>query len=83
MTISGGEVTAEGGWHYAAGIGGSCDGSGKVTIKGGKVTAKAYGDAASIGGGRRGSGDVTILNGTVTATKNYDYYQVTRHWRRP
>lgn len=77
VTISGGEVTAEGGWHNAAGIGGSCDGSGKVTIKGGKVTAKAYGDAASIGGGRRGSGDVTILNGTVTATKNYDYYQVT------
>lgn len=77
VTISGGEVTAEGGWHYTAGIGGSCDGSGKVTIKGGKVTAKAYGDAASIGGGRRGSGDVTILNGTVTATKNYDYYQVT------
>lgn len=77
VTISGGEVTAEGGWHGAAGIGGSCDGSGKVTIKNGKVTAKAYGDAASIGGGRRGSGDVTILNGTVTATKNYDYYQVT------
>lgn len=77
VTISGGEVTAQGGWHGAAGIGGSCDGSGKVTIKGGKVTAKAYGDAASIGGGRRGSGDVTILNGTVTATKNYDYYQVT------
>lgn len=77
VTISGGEVTAEGGWHNAAGIGGSCDGSGKVTIKGGKVTAKAYGDAASIGGGRRSSGDVTILNGTVTATKNYDYYQVT------
>lgn len=77
VTISGGEVTAEGGWHNAAGIGGSCDGSGKVTIKGGKVTAKAYGDAASIGGGRRGSGDVTILNGTVTATKSNDYYQVT------
>lgn len=77
VTISGGEVTAQGGWHGAAGIGGSCDGSGKVTIKGGKVTAKAYGDAALIGGGQRGSGDVTILNGTVTATKSNDYYQVT------
>lgn len=77
VTISGGEVTAEGGWHGAAGIGGSCDGSGKVTIKGGKVTAKAYGDAALIGGGRRGSGDVTILDGTVTATKSNAYYPVT------
>lgn len=77
VTISGGEVTAQGGWHGAAGIGGGNGGSGKVTIKNGKVTAKAYGDAALIGGGQRGSGDVTILNGTVTATKSNDYYQVT------
>lgn len=77
VTISGGEVTAEGGWHGAAGIGGGHGGSGKVTIKNGKVTAKAVGDAAAIGGGTNGSGDVTILDGTVTATKNYDSYPVT------
>lgn len=67
VTISGGEVTAQGGL-YAAGIGGSNGGSGKVTIKNGKVTAKAVSYAAAIGGGSRGSGDVTILDGTVNAT---------------
>lgn len=77
VTISGGEVTAQGGWHGAAGIGGGNGGSGKVTIKNGKVTAKADGDAAAIGGGTNGSGDVTILNGTVTATRNSDSYPVT------
>ncbi len=71
VTISGGEVTAQGGYG-AAGIGGSGDGSGKVTIKGGKVTATTDGEAASIGGGRDGSGDVTILDGTVTTTKTDD-----------
>lgn len=67
VTISGGEVTAQGGL-YAAGIGGSNGGSGKVTIKNGKVTAKAVSYAAAIGGGSRGSGDVTIIDGTVNAT---------------
>lgn len=67
VTISGGEVTAQGGL-YAAGIGGGNGGSGKVTIKNGKVTAKAVSYAAAIGGGSRGSGDVTILDGTVNAT---------------
>ena len=67
VSISGGEVTAQGGL-YAAGIGGSNGGSGKVTIKNGKVTAKAVSYAAAIGGGSRGSGDVTILDGTVNAT---------------
>ena len=67
VTISGGEVTAQGGL-YAAGIGGGNGGSGKVTIKNGKVTAKAVSYAAAIGGGSRGSGDVTILDGTVTTT---------------
>lgn len=39
VTISGGEVTAQGGL-YAAGLGGGAAGSGKVTIKNGEVTAK-------------------------------------------
>lgn len=67
VTISGGEVTAQGGL-YAAGIGGGNGGSGKVTIRNGKVTAKANNFAAAIGGGSRGSGDVTILDGKVTTT---------------
>lgn len=77
VTISGGEVTAQGGRHDGAGIGGGCNGSGKVTIKGGKVTAKTEGESAAIGGGKSGSGDVTILDGTVTAAKGNTYYPFT------
>lgn len=76
VTISGGEVTAQGATG-AAGIGGGYGGSGKVTIKNGKVTAKTRGNAAAIGGGTNGSGDVTILDGTVTTTGNSRYYPVT------
>lgn len=64
VTISGGEVTAQG--SEGAGIGGGGNGSGKVTIKNGKVTAKTIALAAAIGGGLQGSGDVTILDGRVT-----------------
>lgn len=67
VSISGGEVTAQGG-NFAAGIGGGGNGSGKVTIKNGNVTAKTNSLAAAIGGGNGGSGDVTILDGRVTTT---------------
>lgn len=67
VSISGGEVTAQGG-NFAAGIGGGGNGSGKVTIKNGNVTAKTNSLAAVIGGGNGGSGDVTILDGRVTTT---------------
>lgn len=69
VTITGGVVTALGGWN-AAGIGGGqqSDG-GVVTISGGTVMATG-GDAfgAGIGGGDRGDGGVvTITGGTVVA----------------
>ena len=68
ITITGGTVTATGGWG-GAGIGGGYYGSGKnITIKGGTVTATGGDKGAGIGGGINGSGeDITINGGTVTA----------------
>ena len=68
ITITGGTVTATGGWG-GAGIGGGYYGSGKnITIKGGTVTATGGDEGAGIGGGINGSGeDITINGGTVTA----------------
>ena len=65
LEIANGKIHAVGG---AAGVGGGGNGSGKVTIKNGKVTAKTNSSAAAIGGGNGGSGDVTILDGRVTTT---------------
>ena len=67
LEIANGKIYAEGGSRGAGIGGGSNEGSGKVTIKNGKVTAKTSDFAAAIGGGPSGSGDVTILGGTVTA----------------
>ena len=69
ITITGGTVTATGGWG-GAGIGGGYYGSGKnITIKGGTVTATGGDEGAGIGGGWKGSGEcITITDGTVTAT---------------
>lgn len=67
LEIANGKIYAEGGFRGAGIGGGSNAGSGKVTIKNGKVTAKTSAWAAAIGGGNDGSGDVTILGGTVTA----------------
>lgn len=67
LEIANGKIYAEGGLRAAGIGGGNNEGSGKVTIKNGKVTAMANGHAAAIGGGNMGSGDVTILDGTVTA----------------
>ena len=69
VTITGGEVTAEGKLG-GAGIGGGngLDGC-TVTISGGTVTATGGSTGAGIGGGRYGNGGkVTINGGIVTAT---------------
>lgn len=66
IEISGGKITANGGF-FAAGIGGGSGHSGDVTIKGGDVTATGGVFAAGIGGGTSGGADVTITNGTVNA----------------
>ena len=69
-----GSLTATGGYH-GAGIGGSNEKDGQVTITGGKITATGGNGAAGIGGGAGdkytavgGDGDVTISGGTITAT---------------
>ena len=72
ITITGGTVTATGGWG-GAGIGGGYYGSGKnITIKGGTVTATGGWGGAGIGGGGSYDGcsgkNITIKGGTVTAT---------------
>lgn len=66
IEISGGKITANGG-YFAAGIGGGSGHFGDVTIKGGDVTATGGAFAAGIGGGTSGGADVTITNGTVNA----------------
>ena len=69
ITITGGTVTATGGWG-GAGIGGGYYGSGKnITIKGGTVTATGGDEGAGIGGGYYGNGEnIKITDGTVNAT---------------
>ena len=68
-----GSLTATGGYH-GAGIGGSNEKDGQVTITGGEITATGGNGAAGIGGGAGdtdavgGDGDVTISGGTITAT---------------
>ena len=68
-----GSLTATGGYH-SAGIGGSDEHDGQVTITGGEITATGGNGAAGIGGGAGdtdavgGDGDVTISGGTITAT---------------
>lgn len=68
-----GSLTANGGVD-GAGIGGSDEHDGQVTITGGEITATGGNGAAGIGGGAGdtdavgGDGDVTISGGTITAT---------------
>lgn len=69
-----GSLTANGGGR-GAGIGGSDEHDGQVTITGGEITATGGNGAAGIGGGAGdkyaavgGDGDVTISGGTITAT---------------
>ena len=66
MTITGGEIIANGG-DGSAGIGGGYSGNGTVTISGGTVTeASGGGEGAGIGGGDSGNGTVNISGGTIT-----------------
>ena len=70
ITITGGTVTATGGWG-GAGIGGGYYGSGEnITITGGTVTATGGDEGAGIGGGYYyGNGEnITINGGRVNAT---------------
>lgn len=68
-----GKLDAKGGTD-GAGIGGSDEHDGQVTITGGEITATGGKGAAGIGGGAGdtdavgGDGDVTISGGTITAT---------------
>ncbi len=68
-----GSLTANGGYH-GAGIGGSSEKNGQVTITGGEITANGGSQGAGIGGGSGnkqavgGDGDVTISGGTINAT---------------
>lgn len=72
IEIEGGDITAVGAGG-GAGIGGGKDGFGKVTIKGGNVTAIGGEDGgAGIGGGQNigwsGLGEVEISGGNIKAT---------------
>lgn len=73
VIITGGTVTATGGFQ-AAGIGGGQHrGDTKITISGGTVTATGGQYAAGIGGGDMAAGqDITISGGTVTAIGGED-----------
>ena len=69
ITVSGGNVTANGGYR-GAGIGGGSGGNGGngITISDGEVTAQGGEYGAGIGGGYEGSGkSITIAGGEVTA----------------
>lgn len=71
VTITGGNIIADGGWSSAgnggAGIGGSYMGAvGNITISGGaRVTAKGGTGAAGIGTGSKIGADITINGGAV------------------
>ena len=66
VTITGGEITAKGGFN-GAGIGGGNYGNGTVTISGGTITEASGGGnmAAGIGGGRFGNGEIIIKDKAV------------------
>ena len=73
ITITGGDITARGGCHSSAGIGGGSDGVGtNIRIEGNAhVTATGDGGAA-IGGGVTSGSDVTIAgNAVVNAYSEY------------
>ena len=75
IIISGGTITAKGGFG-APGIGsGRLNSCGNITICGGTITAKGGGYGVGIGSGTDGScGDITITDGvtSVTAIKDED-----------
>ena len=61
-----GSLTANGGFK-GAGIGGSNEKDGQVTITGGEITANGGYKGAGIGGGDKGNGTVEITGGDITA----------------
>lgn len=73
VRIHGGNIDAQAGYKYGAGIGGGYgDGSGmrEITIYGGMITAKSQNNAAGIGAAKHNNtvGTINIYGGTVTAT---------------
>ena len=73
ITISGGNVTANGGEH-GAGIGGAYFGpGGNITINGGTVTATGGYGSAGIGGGQGGSGGTITVNGGIVTANGGQY----------
>ena len=72
ITITGGTVTATGGWGGAGIGGGECYNGENITITGGTVTARGGDGGAGIGGGDGGAAEnITITGGTVTAAGGY------------
>lgn len=78
VTITGGEIIANGG-SQGAGIGGGAGnqnavgGDGDVTISGGTITATGGSLGAGIGGGAYGNGTVTVTDGDITAKATGNY----------
>ena len=70
ISISGGEITANGG-DKGAGIGGGNRNGGIITIKGGKINANGGMCGAGIGGGDGNGGNITINGGTVTGNGGF------------
>ena len=66
-----GSLTANGGFFKGAGIGGSNEKDGQVTITGGEITANGGYKGAGIGGGYSGNGAVTITGGDINANGGY------------
>ena len=65
-----GSLTANGGFK-GAGIGGSNEKDGQVTITGGEITANGGYKGAGIGGGYSSNGTVTITGGDINANGGY------------
>ena len=65
-----GSLTANGGFK-GAGIGGSNEKDGQVTITGGEITANGGYKGAGIGGGYSSNGTVTITDGDINANGGY------------
>ena len=64
-----GTLTATSSGSEEAGIGGTWENAGTITINGGSVTASGGDEAAGIGGGNgKNAGTITINGGSITAT---------------
>ena len=77
IIISGGNITANGGYHSAGiGAGGYEKSCGNITINGGIITATGDYNSAGIGGGGEGGscGDITITTNVTSVTATAGSY---------